>query len=121
MFSKLLTSISTSVANSSGALIDKGDTMNLGDGAIFSLVAIVMVFAILLIFIGITELVFKAISLFDKKKTNKVVENAPQVTSNEPKEVVITDDDMMAAVLVATIDYRNEVKKDVRVVNVKQL
>lgn len=117
MFLKILTDVSTSA----GPMIDKGDTMNLGDGAIFSLVAIVMVFAILLIFIGITELVFKAISLFDKKKANKGVENAPQVTSNEPKEVVITDDDMMAAVLVATIDYRNEVKKDVRVVNVKQL
>lgn len=117
MFLKILTDVSTSA----GPMIDKGDTMNLGDGAIFSLVAIVMVFAILLIFIGITELVFKAISLFDKKKADKVVENVPQVTSNEPKEVVITDDDMMAAVLVATIDYRNEVKKDVRVVNVKQL
>lgn len=117
MFLKILTDVSTSA----GPMIDKGDTMNLGNGAIFSLVAIVMVFAILLIFIGITELVFKAISLFDKKKANKGVENAPQVTSNEPKEVVITDDDMMAAVLVATIDYRNEVKKDVRVVNVKQL
>ncbi len=117
MFLKILTDVSTSA----GPMIDKGDTMNLGDGAIFSLVAIVMVFAILLIFIGITELVFKAISLFDKKKADKATENAPQVTSNEPKEVVITDDDMMAAVLVATIDYRNEVKKDVRVVNVKQL
>lgn len=117
MFLKILADVGTSA----GPMIDKGDTMNLGDGAIFSLVAIVMVFAILLIFIGITELVFKAIALFDKKKADKVTENAPQVTSNEPKEVVITDDDMMAAVLVATIDYRNEVKKDVRVVNVKQL
>lgn len=117
MFLKILTDVGTSA----GPMIDKGDTLGLGDGAIFSLVAIVMVFAILLIFIGITELVFKAISLFDKKKADKATENAPQVTSNEPKEVVITDDDMMAAVLVATIDYRNEVKKDVRVVNVKQL
>ena len=117
MFLKILTDVGTSA----GPMIDKNETLGLGEGAIFSLVAILMVFAILLIFIGITELVFKAISLFDKKKNSKTEEKPQQAISNEPKEVVITDDDMMAAVLVATIDYRNEVKKDVRVVNVKQL
>ena len=82
MFLKILTDVGTSA----GPMIDKGDTMNLGDGAIFSLVAIVMVFAILLIFIGITELVFKAISLFDKKKADKVVENAHKLLLMKQKK-----------------------------------
>ena len=33
----------------------------------------------------------------------------------------IVDDDMMVAVLVATIDYRNQTKTDVRLKNVKQI
>ena len=41
--------------------------------------------------------------------------------TKEVKNTNITDDDMMAAVLVATIDYRNEVKKDVRLVSVKEV
>ena len=33
----------------------------------------------------------------------------------------ITDEDMMVAALIATIDYRNEVKTDVRLVSIKQI
>ncbi len=106
-------------------VVDKNSPMGLGDGAIYALLSIVIVFLVLLIIIGITSLIFKLTGLFElkaqldaSKKENAVSNN---VVSEERKPVEIVDDDMMAAVLVATIDYRNEVKKDVRVVSVKQI
>lgn len=105
----------------------KDSSMDVGTGALYSIVSILMVFAILLIIIGVTTLVFKLTGLFEMKKQveeaakeNKVVAT-PTPVASEVKEVTITDDDMMAAVLVATIDYRNEVKKDVRLVSVKEV
>lgn len=105
-------------------LVDKTEHMDIGTGAIYSIVAILMVFLILLIIIGITTLVFKLTGLFELKKeldaSKKQNNNVPQVSSTN-NEVSIKDDDMMAAVLVATIDYRKEINKDVRVVNVKEV
>lgn len=108
-------------------VVDKGSEMSLQDGALYAVLAIAMVFAILLIIIGITSLVFKLTGLFElkaqldaAKKQETVSNNAVSpVASNVPVE--ITDDDMMAAVLVATIDYRNEIKKDVKVVSIKEI
>ena len=105
-------------------VVNKGDTIPLEQGALYSIVAIAMVFAILLIIIGITTLVFKITGLFDLKKELDAAKKSEQgevapAASNE--EVSIKDDDMMAAVLVATIDYRLTHKSDVRVVSVKQI
>ncbi len=93
--------------------------IGLGDAAIYSLVAIVLVFVVLLILIGVTYLVFKLLDLFGsrKKKGEPKVEEKNSVV--EPVE--INDEDKMVAVLVASIDYRNEIKKDVKVVSVKEL
>ena len=103
--------------------IDKGATITVGEGALYSIVAIAMVFAILLIIIGITALVFKLTGLFDLKKELDAARKASQgeVAPASTEEVTIKDDDMMAAVLVATIDYRLTHKSDVRVVSVKQI
>lgn len=106
-------------------IVNKGDSMNIGNGALYSIVSILMVFVILLVIIGITALVFKINGLFDMKKeldANKAKSNNTPKKENQARgEVKIEDDDMMAAVLVATIDYRNEIKKDVRVVSVKEI
>lgn len=93
--------------------------IGLGDAAIYSLVAIVLVFVVLLILIGVTYLIFKLLDLFSsrKKKEEPKVEKESSVV--EPVE--INDEDKMVAVLVASIDYRNEIKKDVKVVSVKEL
>ena len=104
--------------------IDKEAEITVGEGALYSILAIAMVFAILLIIIGITTLVFKLTGLFDLKKELDAAKKASQgevapAASNE--EVSIKDDDMMAAVLVATIDYRLTHKSDVRVVSVKEI
>lgn len=106
-------------------LVDKNEKMDVGTGALYSLVAILMVFAILLIFIAMTTLVFKLVSIFEEHKKASVPSKKEEIKSNtsqvKNEKVVITDDDMMAAVLIATIDYRNEVKKDVKVISVKEL
>ena len=47
--------------------INKGDIIEIGQGALYSVVAIAMVFIILLIIIGITTLVFKLTGLFAMK------------------------------------------------------
>ena len=110
-------------------VVDKTSEISFSDGALYSILAIVMVFVVLLIIIGITTLIFKINGLFEMKaeldsakkiKTDNVeIENKPIENTN--KHVVIKDDDMLAAILVATIDYQNEVKKDVKVVYVNEL
>ena len=104
-------------------VIDKGTTITVGQGALYSVLAIAMVFAILLIIIGVTYLVFKITGLFDLKKELDAAKKAKEGASAPASsgEVTIKDDDMMAAVLVATIDYRLTHKSDVRVVSVKEI
>ncbi len=97
--------------------------MSIGDGAILSLVSILMVFAILLIIIGITSLVFKIVRMFEEREKEKNAVVTDEKVSSTPvtKSVEIVDDDMMAAVLVATIDYQSEIKKDVRLISVREV
>lgn len=90
-----------------------------GEGAFYSIICIVIVFLVLA---GICLLVslMKYLKLGESKKEVKA-EVAPSV---QPKKLTIddiTDEDMMAAALVATIDYRNEVNTDVRLVSIKKI
>ena len=95
-------------------------TLNLGDGALYSIICVLVVFTVLIIIILASYGCSKLVDYIETK--NKTTEEVkPQVTTNEVKNTNITDEDMMAAVLVATIDYRNEVKKDVRLVSVKEV
>lgn len=56
--------------------------------------------------------------IFSKNKKTK----EPIVEEKQPVSIKdIKDDDMMAAVLVATIDYATEVKQDVRLVSIRQI
>ena len=91
-----------------------------GEGAIVTVVCVAIVFLMLALLCGITSLI-KVVN----KKEQKVEEKAQPVLVTEPKQVFtmndIKDDDMMAAALVATIDYHNETKKDVRVVSIKEI
>lgn len=95
----------------------KDNFNNFVDGLIPALVCIIVVFLILfiimLLVMGLNSLKSKEL----KKENSSSVNDSPQNTSN----VNIEDEDMMVAVLIATIDYRNEVKKDVRLVNVKRI
>lgn len=102
-----------------GALI-KGknfDNYSIGDGLLHSLIAIIIVFAILALIILCVNLL-KLIKTNDKETEESIVvpEQKKQLTIED-----ITDEDMMVAALIATIDYANETKKDVRLVSIKQI
>ena len=105
------------------ALID-GNGKDFGDGALISVLAIVLVFAILAIIIVITYAIGKAIeknSNADKKVSqSKNTETAvPQSVNTIP--VDLNDEDAVVATLVASIDYREKTKKDFKVISVKEI
>ena len=101
------------------AILD-GSQRSFKEGAIVCLIAIVIVFAVLLLIIAISSLVSKLIDKFDKEAVKPIATNTPVVKNNKVA-IDINDEDMMAAILVATIDYRNEVKEDVKVISVKEV
>ena len=101
------------------AILD-GSQRSFKEGAIVCLVAILIVFTVLLLIIAISSLVSKLIDKFDKEEVKKVATTTPVAQNNEIA-IDINDEDMMAAILVATIDYRNEVKEDVKVISVKEV
>ena len=97
------------------------EILGLGDGALYSIICILVVFSVLAIIILASYGCSKLVDYIQTKNAKEVTEQAPVSQHKEVKNTNITDDDMMAAVLVATIDYRNEVKKDVRLVSVKEV
>lgn len=102
------------------AIMDGSKKYDFGNGAIVCLVAILIVFSVLLVIIAASALVSKLIERFVKEEAKPVLENSPTV-HNDSIAIDINDEDMMAAILVATIDYRNEVKEDVKVINVREV
>ena len=96
--------------------------INIGDGAIFSLIAMIIVFLVLMLII----LCVNILSMV-KFKGEKVEEKA-QVSANVQKKKLtiedIKDEDMMVATLVATAEFMEETnakEKDVRVTSIKQI
>ncbi|MBO7121274.1 MAG: OadG family protein, partial [Bacilli bacterium] len=61
--------------------ISKDTTISVGEGALYSVVAIAMVFVILLVIIGVTYLVFKLTGLFDLKKELDEAKKAKEASS----------------------------------------
>ena len=95
--------------------------MEIGDGLLYSLISVIVVFLVLAIIIatsyGASHL---AGHINQKTETHK-----EEITSSPVTQIFkttnINDDDIMAAVLVATIDFRNEIKEDVRLVSVREI
>ncbi len=92
-------------------------------GLLISVIAIVIVFAILLL-ISLSVNLLKLIANKGKKAEEK--NKAADLEAVKPVEKAfsvddIKDDDMMAAILVATVDFVSENKQDARVVSAKQI
>ena len=95
--------------------------MTFAEAGIVAVVCMAIVFGMLALIAGIISL-FKFVA--PKEEAKPVVKpTAPQVQAARPalKLEDIKDEDMMAAALVATIDYHEETKEDVRVVSIKQI
>ena len=93
------------------------------EALLVSLVAIAFVFLILLVIILCVSLMQKLFfgKVKEEKASKPVKAPAPKPVAKEVKNVEIKDEDMMVAALIATIDYANETKKDVRLVSIKQI
>ncbi len=79
---------------------------NFGDAALLSLLCILVVFAVLFIITLVLSLLNRIRALDVKEKVKM-------------KDGTEADEDMMAAILVATLDYRKERKEDVKVLSCK--
>lgn len=101
--------------------LTQNENISFLEGLSVTATCVLIVFA-MLILLALAVALFQFIKGGDKK-----VEEAPTpvVSAPQPKPSLkledIKDDDMMAAALVATIDYYEETKQDVRVVSIKQI
>ena len=95
--------------------------ITVGQAALVTVVCMVIVFLMLALLWGIVAL-FKFIPA-KKEKAKK--EEAPVASQPAARPTIkmsdIKDEDMMVAALVATIDYHEEIKEDVRVVSIKEI
>ena len=87
-------------------------------GGIVAVVSILMVFMILVLIIFLTELVAKAMGN-DEEKEETVVETKAVTPSVEHLD--LNDEDATVAALIASIDYRNKTKKNIRVVSIREV
>jgi len=89
------------------------------DGLIPSLVCILIVFLVLALLAFIFSMLNK-IKALDVKDTPKK-DNVSTTTERRHIDFESLDDDAKAAVLAATIDYREECKTDVELIDVKEI
>ena len=88
-----------------------------GDAALVTLVCIIIVFSMLALLCGIVTLL-----KFVAPKEKPVQQQASATKAEKALTMEdIKDDDMMAAALVATIDYHEETGENVRVVSIKEI
>lgn len=89
-----------------------------GTGGIIALLAIAMVFIVLIIIIVLTDLVSKIAGKDDEKQieSNPVISNGAATLP-----LNINDENATIACLVASIDMRNETKKNIQVVSVREV
>jgi glutaconyl-CoA/methylmalonyl-CoA decarboxylase subunit delta len=80
----------------------------------------ISVFSIVIVFV-ILYLVTISVELL--KKTQKTIIEQPVITPEPAIQSIdqITDEDMMVAALVASIDYREQTKTNVRVRSIKEI
>ena len=90
------------------------------DGLIPSLICILIVFAVLAVLTLILTLL-NYIKALDVKEKPKAESTSSSNTVREHIDFEALDDDAKAAVLAATIDYREEVKTDVELISVKEI
>ena len=87
-------------------------------GGIVAVVSILMVFLILVLIIFLTELVAKAMGN-DEEKEETVAKT--KVVTPSVEHLDLNDEDATVAALVASIDYRNKTKKNIRVVSIREV
>ena len=99
----------------------KNVDINISEGSVFSIIAILIVFCILLFLVLTVELLAK----FKIGKKPQVKQEEVQAPIVEHKRITIEDikdEDMMVAALIATAEFVEETKEtDARLVSIKQI
>lgn len=121
-FSGYYTAEGKRIATTNAAEVLYARYISFGQAGLVVVVCILIVFAMLALLWGIVSL-FKFIAPKPKKEKEQAKEEATPVSQTKQgiKLEDIKDDDMMVAALIATIDYHDEIKQDVRVVSIKEL
>ena len=114
----------TKLSTADNDLIVCAKYITLADAGIVAGVCIAIVFLMLILLCLIVS-AFKYLPSKKEEKKETVAKPQTQPVVSAPQKAFtmedIKDEDMMVAALVATIDYHNETKEDVRVVSVKQI
>lgn len=92
------------------------DLHNYSQGGIIAILSVVMVFVILLLIILLTEFIEGLINKSNKPVMESVVNNSPKAEALD-----LNDENKVVAALVASIDYRNQVKKNIKVISVREV
>lgn len=99
--------------------------LSIGETLLIAVVCMLIVFAMLALLWGIVALTSFLLNLRKGKNISaneNLKVNVDEYNDTKPLTMEdIKDEDMMVAALVATIEYHNEVKEDVRVVSIKEL
>lgn len=111
MNSEIISEVSSETSTGLGMLKDF-NRGNMGQVLLVSLIAIVVVFAILALIIGICSCFSKGIEIADKK--TKILPKPENALLDE-------DEDAVVASLVATIEYHKETKQNARLVSIKRI
>lgn len=96
-----------------------GNNGDLLKGGLAALMTMVFVFLILAVIVFVSYFIGKGINkVSEKAKTAK-----PQVKEETKTKTPLdlNDEDAVVAALVASIDFRNQIKKDVKVVSIKEI
>jgi len=105
------------------SIVDGMQKHNFSQGAIICLIAIAMVFAILLIIIILTELINKMLKKIEKNpvKNKELKEEIAPTAKTKEVAIDLNDEDMTVACLIASIEAREEFKKNVHVISVREV
>lgn len=85
---------------------------NILDSFVVALVAIAIVFLVLIVIIGVASVFSKIV---------KEVEYRKNINPRPENALLNEDEDAVVAVMVATIDYHREFKKDARLVKITRI
>ena len=99
---------------------EKQETFGFVDGIVPSIICILIVFLVLALLATILWLVNKIKWLDAKEEPNKE-QSSSATTERMHIDFEALDDDAKAAVLAATIDYREECQTDVELISVKEI
>jgi len=106
------TSQITSSSSQGGIWPNRGANFQITDALLVSLIAIVVVFIVLIIIILVCGLFQKGI---------EKVEVKTHINPREENKILDEDEDAAIALLVATIDFNKEFKKDARLIKIEKI